>query len=166
MVGSIPMSYNGCRKSIRHNVGCVGRVLFPRIFYFVENKIFLSEIRKIEELLGVGGIICRKPTLAEIAGHQARVLNSGSSGIEPLFSEVYTRKFYMSADSFLDHFKCRTHRALNCEALDCKEIASLKWMLARISACADECLAGKEHAGLRGCYDMAQEALNRKYQND
>ena len=68
----------------------------------------------------------------------------------------------MNSEKILDAFKCRTHKAINCEELDCKEIAALKWMLARISACAQEALAGREYLALKGCHEMAQEALGRK----
>jgi len=67
----------------------------------------------------------------------------------------------ISMKNVADFFKCRTHRAYNCEELDCKDIAQLRWMLARISACAEGVVNQQYKGALKGCYDMAQEALKR-----
>lgn len=63
--------------------------------------------------------------------------------------------------SVLDAFTCRTHRDINCEEKDCKEISALRWMLARISAAASESINTK--ATLKYCHEMAQEALGRRF---
>lgn len=63
------------------------------------NIFSCPEIREVEKLLGVDGIICKKPTPAEIYLHRLTHMWDGTlDGIEPVYSKTYVRKIYFSKE--------------------------------------------------------------------